>query len=87
MPQIGPHACVPLQYIEVLRKCKLNVQLRSAHERMSGLFPLSEQLWMEWVNDELAQVQSAEDIARVQGLFDQAVQDYLSVGLWCSYLE
>jgi hypothetical protein len=75
------------QYIEVLRKCKLNVQLQSAHERMGSLFPLSEQLWTEWVNDELAQVQGPEDVQRIQGLFDRATQDYLSVGLWCSYLE
>jgi hypothetical protein len=51
---------VPSQYVELLRKCGLTTQLRAAHERMAALFPLSEQLWMEWVNDELAQVSAGQ---------------------------
>ncbi|GAX74832.1 hypothetical protein CEUSTIGMA_g2278.t1 [Chlamydomonas eustigma] len=76
-----------IKYIELLRTSNLRVQLRAAHERMSTLFPLSEQLWMEWVNDELAQVESLEDILRIQNLFQKATQDYFSVNLWCSYIE
>lgn len=80
------HPIVP-QYIEVLRRCKLHARLRAAHEAMSALFPLSEQLWTEWVNDELAQVSSGEDIQRIEALFEKATKDYMSVNLWCSYLE
>ena len=76
-----------MQYVELLRKCNLTTQLRAAHERMAGLFPLSEQLWTEWVNDELAAVEGSEDIARIQVLFDRATKDYFSVAIWCSYLE
>ena len=61
----SPHGH-PMQYVELLRKCGLGAQLRTAHERMADLFPLSEQLWMEWVNDELAQVAGVEDVARIQ---------------------
>ncbi len=54
---------------------------------MASLFPLSEQLWSDWVNDELAQVQSHEDVRRIQALFARAVQDYFSISIWVSYLE
>lgn len=46
----------PPQYIGLLRQARLKARLRSAHERMADLFPLSEQLWLDWVNDELEQV-------------------------------
>ncbi len=42
--------------MELLRQHKQHVQLREAHEHMAAHFPLSEQLWLEWVNDELGQV-------------------------------
>jgi hypothetical protein len=80
------HAC-SLQYLECLRNCKLHARLREAHERMRSLFPLSEHLWTEWVNDELSQVKDADDVDWIQALFAKATQDYLSVNLWCSYLE
>lgn len=54
---------------------------------MASLFPLSEQLWLDWVNDELGRVSTHEDIERIEGLFGKATQDYLSVKIWCSYLE
>jgi hypothetical protein len=46
-----------LQYITVLRKCKLWERLRKAREAMSDRFPLSETLWREWLTDELQNVQ------------------------------
>ena len=75
------------QYVTLLRKCGLRERLREGHERMASLFPLSEQLWSDWVNDELAQVQGHEDVHRIQALFARAVQDYFSINIWVSYLE
>jgi hypothetical protein len=79
--------CTHSQYVELLRRCGLHARLRAAHERMASLFPLSEALWTDWVNDELGQVSSHEDIERIRALFAQATGDYLSVNLWCQYLE
>jgi len=45
-----------MQYIGLLRQAKLRARLRSAYERMASLFPLTERLWVDWVNDELEQV-------------------------------
>ncbi|KAG1673451.1 hypothetical protein FOA52_002217 [Chlamydomonas sp. UWO 241] len=76
-----------VQYVELLRRCGLHFRLRAAHERMASLFPLSEALWTDWANDELGRVSSHEDIERIQALFAQATGDYLSVNLWCQYLD
>jgi len=45
-----------VQYINLLRQARLRTRLRSAHERMASLFPLTEQLWLDWINDELEMV-------------------------------
>ncbi len=46
------------QYINLLRELKLNVKLREAHEKMAAKFPLTDQLWQEWVEDELGAVRT-----------------------------
>lgn len=84
---LGPLSLLPTQYLELLRKCQLHARLRAAHERMASIFPLSENLWTEWVNDELSQVKGPDDVQRILALFERATKDYLSVTLWCSYLE
>jgi hypothetical protein len=42
---------------------------------------------IDWLSDEIEGVAEPEDIAKVEGLFEEAVQDYLSIGLWQQYLE
>lgn len=77
----------PMQLIQVLRKCKLRERLRQARQRMHDLFPFNESQWMDWINDEMAAISSQDDIDRIKALFHVAVQDYISVPLWESYLE
>lgn len=81
-----PHHTSP-QLIDLCRKCHLSARLRAAHERMASSFPLSESLWLAWVNDELGQLEGQEDIDRLVTLFERATQDYLSVDIWAAYLE
>lgn len=76
-----------LQLIEVLRRCGMRERLREARRSMHALFPLSEALWFDWVADELEAVEGLQDIPRIVALFEVAVKDYLSVGLWSQYLE
>lgn len=52
---------VSLQFIKLLRELKLRVKLRGAHERMAAQFPLTDELWLEWVADELETVRGAPD--------------------------
>ncbi len=75
-----------MQYIAVLRRCKMHERLRSARRAMHTRFPFSEALWLEWLEDELAGSRHAADQARIEALFDLAVQDYLSIPIWLRYL-
>ncbi len=75
-----------MQYIAVLRRCKMQERLRSARRAMHTRFPFSEALWLEWLDDELAGPRTAADQARIEALFDLAVQDYLSIPIWLRYL-
>ena len=117
----GLHA----QYVALLRRCKLRGRLREACEAQAALFPLTEQQWRDWIDDEIAAAErcaanarvvpyrtmqelatalavpckripnpgrcrrgrSAEDVDRVEALYERAVRDYLSVPLWASFIE
>ena len=46
----GLHA----QYVALLRRCKLRGRLRGACEAQAALFPLTEQQWRDWIDDEIA---------------------------------
>jgi hypothetical protein len=46
----GLHA----QYVALLRRCKLRGRLRDACEAQAALFPLTEQQWRDWIDDEIA---------------------------------
>lgn len=76
-----------LQYISLLRTCKLKERLRAARQRMHDLFPFNEQQWLAWIDDELDNIKDTADIERVKALYTKAVQDYLSVPIWVSYLR
>jgi hypothetical protein len=76
-----------VQLIEVLRRCGMQERLGDARRAMHARFPLTEALWFDWVADELAAVEGPEDVPRIAAMFEDAVKDYLSIGLWCQYLE
>ena len=76
-----------LQYIRVLRKCKLREKLRAAREAMHKHYPMTEQLWLEWLQDEMISSESAASKKQIDQLFQKAVQDYLSVPIWKAYIE
>ncbi|KAI8465892.1 MAG: hypothetical protein J3K34DRAFT_452483 [Monoraphidium minutum] len=76
-----------LEYIALLRKCRLRERARAARERMHGLFPFNEAQWREWLGDEMDCARDATDLDRIKGLYRRAVRDYLSLELWESYLE
>lgn len=76
-----------VQYIGVLRKCKLRERLRTARESMHEHYPLTEQLWLEWLKDEIDSAGSAASKGHTEQLFQKAVQDYLSVPIWKAYME
>lgn len=77
-----------LQYITLLRKTGDVDKLRKAREVMAEIFPLTPSLWQQWIKDELSLTTANNDtFSTVVKLYECAVFDYLSVSLWCDYLQ
>ncbi|XP_068647832.1 uncharacterized protein [Aristolochia californica] len=54
---------------------------------MNALFPLSPTMWQEWTKDEISLSDGSEAFSQIEKLYDRAVQEYLSVTLWCDYVN
>ncbi|XP_067679944.1 squamous cell carcinoma antigen recognized by T-cells 3-like [Haliotis asinina] len=75
------------QLITALRQAGELEQLRKAREKMSEIFPLSEELWLEWLRDELPLMTTEGDRLKMEKLFQQATKDYLSIPVWLEYVQ
>ncbi|GFO32792.1 squamous cell carcinoma antigen recognized by t-cells 3 [Plakobranchus ocellatus] len=73
--------------IAVLRDISDLHRLRDAREEMSKYFPLTEELWLDWLKDEIPLASDGEERKKVEGLFERALQDYQSVPLWLEYVQ
>lgn len=62
-------------------------RLRAARENMSLKYPLSPEIWLSWIRDEIKLAMTAEEKAEVVKLCERAVKDYLSVDIWLEYLQ
>ncbi|GES81199.1 pre-mRNA splicing factor [Rhizophagus clarus] len=76
---------VHVQYIQTLRQSALFDELKEAREMMHSIFPLSEEMWREWIEDESRIASTKEEKQRIIQLYSKAVQDYLSINLWKGY--
>lgn len=65
----------------------MKARLSAARKAMHSKFPLSEPLWLEWLDDESAGTHSEASRKAVEELFDRAVQDYLSIPIWLKYIQ
>lgn len=83
----------PYQYdthidlIKLLKQLGELDQLRDARLRMSKLFPLTEDLWLDWLRDETPLVSDDTERKKIEDLFEKAVEDYLSVNIWLEYVQ
>lgn len=76
-----------IQYIKLLRKMGEIDMLRKARESMSEIFPLTPTMWQEWAKDEITLCTRPEAVPAIEKLYERGVSDYLSVPLWCDYLN
>ncbi|KAK9161931.1 hypothetical protein Syun_002833 [Stephania yunnanensis] len=76
-----------LNYIKLLRKRDDIDKLRQARESMAAIFPLTPSMWQEWANDEATLSTGIKDFATIEQLYERGQHDYLSVSLWCDYLN
>ncbi|KAG0252058.1 RNA-binding protein 4F [Actinomortierella ambigua] len=83
----------PYQYnaytelITLLKKQGMLDELRATRRKMSAMYPLSEELWMSWIQDEMKLADSDEESQAVINLFKKATTDYLSVPIWVAFTE
>ncbi|XP_046344381.2 squamous cell carcinoma antigen recognized by T-cells 3-like isoform X2 [Haliotis rufescens] len=75
------------QLITTLRQAGELEQLRQAREKMSEIFPLSEELWLAWLRDEVPLATAEGDRSKMEKLFKQATEDYLSISVWLEYVQ
>ena len=61
--------------------------LRIARKQFAEVYPLTPELWMEWIKDEINLAESEKEKQCIEELFDTAVKDYLSVDLWLEYCQ
>lgn len=73
---------IHIEYLTLLRSNGLKEKLKKARKAFQVKFPLSEKLWLEWIEDE-----EGSNPEEMEKLFALAVEDYLSIELWKKYLE
>ncbi|KAF9999020.1 RNA-binding protein 4F [Modicella reniformis] len=75
------------QLIVLLKNTDMLDELRQAREAMSAAFPLTEELWIEWIADESNMAITGDEKKHVLSLYERATSDYLSITIWKSYVS
>lgn len=74
--------------IKLLRQEGELERLRHARQKMSELFPLTEEIWLDWLKDEMKFAESeTSDRETVYELFERAVKDYICPEIWLEYAQ
>jgi len=66
-----------IQHIRALAKLNDLDRIRHARQKFRAVFPLTEELWSEWIREEQGIASTPEAQKRVVDLYRLAVQDYL----------
>ncbi|KAM9858874.1 squamous cell carcinoma antigen recognized by T-cells 3 [Aulostomus maculatus] len=62
-------------------------RLRKARQKMSELFPLTEEIWLDWLKDEIRLTEEEPNRDKVYELFERAVKDYICPDIWLEYAQ
>ncbi|RWS20550.1 Squamous cell carcinoma antigen recognized by T-cells 3-like protein [Leptotrombidium deliense] len=76
-----------LQLIDLVRKSGDLIRLREARENMAAKFPLTPELWLQWIRDESGLATDEDQRNFVINLFDKATNDYVSPDIWLEYVQ
>ena len=69
--------------VQALRSCGALVELRESRDLFSHEFPLTAEMWSEWIQDEVAAQGSTKSAKlSIAKLYSRAVADYYSPTLW-----
>lgn len=73
--------------IKLLRQEGKLHRLRKARQKMSELFPLTEEIWLDWLKDEIRLTEEESEREKVYELFERAVKDYLCPEIWLEFVQ
>uniref|UniRef100_A0A672T6W3 Spliceosome associated factor 3, U4/U6 recycling protein n=1 Tax=Sinocyclocheilus grahami TaxID=75366 RepID=A0A672T6W3_SINGR len=73
--------------IKLLRQEGKLHRLRKARQKMSELFPLTEEIWLDWLKDEIRLTEDESGREKVYELFERAVKDYVCPEIWLEYVQ
>jgi hypothetical protein len=73
--------------MQSLAAAGMNDQLQQARESMARVFPLTKDLWLDWIRDEQQRAIAPETKLAVLDLYMRASKDYLDMELWTLYVE
>ncbi|KAI9288803.1 hypothetical protein BC943DRAFT_121972 [Umbelopsis sp. AD052] len=76
-----------VQLIQALGKVDMAEELEATRQRMHDIYPLTEAMWLEWIQDVKATSQDPENRERIKTLYLEAAEDYLSIPIWKSYVD
>ncbi|XP_037536347.1 squamous cell carcinoma antigen recognized by T-cells 3 [Nematolebias whitei] len=62
-------------------------RLRKARQKMSELFPLTEEIWLDWLKDEIRLTEEDSKRENVYELFERAIKDYICPDIWLEYAQ
>lgn len=77
-------------YLRLIELCRIAGdldELRAARERMSVAYPLTPELWLSWLEEEIKFKEDDDENAKILELFERAIEDYLSVEVWLEYVR
>ncbi|KAA0716719.1 Squamous cell carcinoma antigen recognized by T-cells 3 [Triplophysa tibetana] len=73
--------------IKLLRQEGKLHRLRKARQKMSELFPLTEEIWLDWLKDEIRVTEDESDREKIYELSERAVKDYVCPEIWLEYVQ
>uniref|UniRef100_A0A8C7GVZ6 Spliceosome associated factor 3, U4/U6 recycling protein n=1 Tax=Oncorhynchus kisutch TaxID=8019 RepID=A0A8C7GVZ6_ONCKI len=73
--------------IKLLRQEGELPRLRKARQKMSELFPLTEEIWLDWLKDEIHLTEEEPNREKVYELFETAMKDYICPEIWLEYAQ
>uniref|UniRef100_A0A8D2KYZ0 Spliceosome associated factor 3, U4/U6 recycling protein n=1 Tax=Varanus komodoensis TaxID=61221 RepID=A0A8D2KYZ0_VARKO len=76
-----------LDLIKLLHQEGELIKLRRARQKMSELFPLTEEIWLDWLRDEIRMASENSDREKIYDLFERAVKDYICPEIWLEYAQ
>ncbi|KAI7884372.1 hypothetical protein K492DRAFT_234766 [Lichtheimia hyalospora FSU 10163] len=76
-----------VKLIETLKGLNMPEYLQDAREAMHKLYPLTESMWLDWINDTKSTATDTDGVNKVLSLYEKASEDYLSIPIWKSFVD